>query len=181
MSKPYKQKPGNNPGKKPTAKKIASQHQQESQPILYETVAEMNDAATQLLTAWPMLEKLSASATLKQFFSLCHQVTNRHIQRLQEINILIKEQPAAKCIAVAAIIATAANFTEDTADDLVTIVSQKLLHYLIASYDGLAMLADAAQLTAITNRLNSTTKELQELDEQLCDIAYTINMSDMAA
>lgn len=183
MYKPYKKNTGNKPGKKPTAKKIATQHQPELQDYFYEELAEINDAAQQLTAAWPALANAAASPLLKNILNGCIAANRLQLERLEKISTLLGREASTKnCAAVKGIIATTAQLPLDAgADNAITIAMQKLLHYLAASYAGLVMLGGSLQRNAAVALLKETLSELTIANTALSNITLSAETNKQAA
>lgn len=183
MYKPYKQMPGNKPQRKPTAKKITAPQNPELHTIFLNEVAEITDAEKQLIAAWPVLSQTTTSPLLKELCNQCIAANSIHLERLQKIiTMLAQQQTTISCSAVTGIIATTNNFSSvDNADDAVTITALKLLHYFIASYQGLLMMANALQLPGVTMLLNETLSELNDTVNKLSHITLAGDSNNLAA
>lgn len=183
MYKPYKKNAGNKPGKKPTAKKIATQQQPELQDYFHEELAEINDAAHQLTGAWPALAKAAASPLIKNLLNGCTAANRLQLERLKTISTLLgRQETTKKCAAVKGIIATTLQLPVDAgADGAVTIAMQKLLHYLAASYAGLVMLGESLQQPASVALLKETLSELTITNTSLSTITSSAETNKLAA
>ena len=182
MYKPYTQKHGENPEKKPTAKKLATQQQQVLQELFWAELAEIRDAVYQLTKAWPLLTAAATSGLLKEFLTECHVTNSIHFERLKKISTVQGSDCSIKnCTAVKSIIGTIQNFSlTDDADTLIEIAAQKLLHYLAACYDGLVMMACTIHPTAAAP-LNEMLTEIKNSNHKLFNISMPADAKNSAA
>ncbi|WP_223559065.1 ferritin-like domain-containing protein [Chryseobacterium lathyri] len=128
------------------------------------------------------LEKMQEAATteeLKDAFEDHQLQTKKHISRLEKVFKLIDETPAKKeCEAIKGIIkegeevikSTEGSMTRDAA---LIIAAQKVEHYEIATYGGLAQLAITMGHDKAADLLEKTLQEEEDTDYNLTEIAET--------
>lgn len=171
------------------AKKASSSMQQESNSMLRDLfVEELRDiywAEKHLVKALPRLEKASSSEELANAFAEHEAVTQEQVSRLEQIFELLGEKARGKkCEAMEGLVKEAESVIEDTEegswtrDVALIIAAQKVEHYEIAAYGGLATLAKTMGKTEIKDLLGQTLDEEKEADELLSQLAETnINQS----
>jgi ferritin-like metal-binding protein YciE len=135
-------------------------------------------AEKHLVKALPKMKKAATSPELQNAFDTHLQQTQEHVTRLEEVFNLLGEKPQAKkCDAMEGLIQEGESVIEDTeagsaTRDVGLIVSaQKVEHYEIAAYGGLAQLAKTLGRDDIKNILGATLSEEKETDELLTGIA----------
>jgi ferritin-like metal-binding protein YciE len=135
-------------------------------------------AEKKLVTALPKMERAASSEELKQTIADHWGVTKKHVTRLEKVFKLLDETARAKkCEAMEGLVKEAEGVVEDTEDgsatrDVAIILSaQKVEHYEIATYGGLATLAETLGLDEINDLLGQTLEEEKEADELLTGIA----------
>ena len=106
------------------------------------------------------------------------QQTQTHVERLEQaFEILGKKAQAKKCDAMAGIIEEGNGIVEETEKGTATrdvgliLAAQKVEHYEIATYGGLAQLATTLGLDDIADLLNQTLEEEKQTDVRLTEIA----------
>ena len=174
--------------KQATAKKAAPKKQNngnassEKDPMLLEFFTEeLKDiywAEKHLTKALPKMAKAATSDELKNAITEHLEQTQTHVQRLEQVFELLDKKPQAKkCDAMEGLTKEADGVVEDTEDGTATrdvaiiIASQKVEHYEIATYGGLAQLATTLELTDIASILEDTLAEEKEADTLLTQIA----------
>ncbi|HEX5155239.1 MAG TPA: ferritin-like domain-containing protein [Parafilimonas sp.] len=135
-------------------------------------------AEKHIVTALPKMKKAATSEQLQQAFEDHLQQTQTHVQRLEEIfELLEKKAQAKKCDAMAGILEEGNGVISETEKGTSTrdvgliISAQKVEHYEIATYGGLAQLATTLGLEDVANILHQTLEEEKQTDELLTQIA----------
>ena len=165
---------------KPTQKQNAGSN--ENEPMLEEFFQEeLKDiywAEKHLTKAIPKMVKAACSEELKNAFTDHLEATKNHVSRLEQVFEMLGKKPQAKkCEAMEGITKEAEGIIEETAEGTSTrdvgliMAAQKVEHYEIATYGGLAQLATTLQLEDIAALLRSTLKEEKEADSLLTSIA----------
>ncbi len=142
-------------------------------------------AEKHLVKTLPKMQKAASSPHLKNAFVDHLDVTKRHVARLEEVfGILGKKPQAKKCDAMEGITKEGESIIEDTdagsstRDVGLILAAQKVEHYEIATYGGLAQLARTLGYTEIASILDTTLEEEKEADNNLTSLAEnTINES----
>ena len=131
-----------------------------------------------LTKALPRMAKAATSPELKKAFEQHLEVTKRQIGRLDKIfEQMGKKAQGKKCEAMQGLIEESEEIIGETKDDTFTrdaaliIAAQKVEHYEIASYGGLAQLAKTMNKKGIANALGTTLSEEKKTDELLTRIA----------
>jgi ferritin-like metal-binding protein YciE len=165
-----------NAGKKGAAKK------QQGGSMLHELfLDQLRDiywAENHLVKALPKMQKAATSSELAEAFEEHLEVTQEHVSRLDQIfEILGEKAQGKKCEAMEGLVKEAETIlteTEEgtsTRDAALIIAAQKVEHYEIASYGGLATLAKTLGESEIKDLLGQTLEEEKETDELLTQLA----------
>jgi ferritin-like metal-binding protein YciE len=181
--------------KKPTAKKGASSSRRSSaaskttsstfankgellEKFLYDSLKDIYWAEKHLTRALPKMKKAATSEELKAAIEEHLEVTQEHISRLEQVfEILGKKAQAKKCEAMEGLTKEAESIIEETEAGTATrdvgiiVAAQKVEHYEIATYGGLAQLAKTMGLDEVHELLGQTLQEEKEADETLTSIA----------
>ena len=131
-----------------------------------------------LTKALPKMAKAATSKELKKAFEQHLEVTKKQIDRLDKIfQQMGKKAQGKKCEAMQGLIEESESIISETKDDTFTrdaaliISAQKVEHYEIAAYGGLAQLAKTMNKKGISNALGTTLNEEKKTDELLTRIA----------
>src|SRR5688500_2349534 len=131
-----------------------------------------------LTKALPRMAKAATSNELKKAFEQHLNVTKKQIERLDKIfQQMGKKAQGKKCEAMQGLIEESEGIIAETKDDTFTrdaaliISAQKVEHYEIAAYGGLAQLAKTMNKKGIANSLGVTLNEEKKTDELLTKIA----------
>ena len=135
-------------------------------------------AEKHLVKTLPKMEKAATAEELKSALRDHLEVTKQHVTRLEEIFELLGHRPQAKkCDAMEGLTKEGESIIEDTEQGTSTrdvgliLAAQKVEHYEIATYGGLAQIAKTLGHEDIYNILDSTLMDEKEADETLTDIA----------
>ena len=156
----------------------------ELEKFFYDSLKDIYWAEKHLTKAIPKMMKAATNEGLIAALEEHLEVTEGHIERLEQIfEILGKKAQAKKCEAMEGLTKEAESIMEETEDGTPTrdvgivIAAQKVEHYEIATYGGLAQLAKTMGLDEVKELLGQTLEEEKEADETLTSIAETeINM-----
>lgn len=142
-------------------------------------------AEKHLTKALPKMQEASTSEELKEAFETHLAQTQDQVKRLEQVFELLGEKAQAKkCDAMDGLLQEAESIIEDTDEGTSTrdvgliLAAQKVEHYEIASYGGLAQLAINLGREDISNLLRETLAEEKETDELLTTIAASGINSD---
>jgi ferritin-like metal-binding protein YciE len=166
--------------KKTTAAKKASAAptKEQNESMLHDLfLDELKDiywAEKHLVKALPKMKKAATSDALATALA----VTQEQVTRLEQVFELLGEKPRGKkCEAMEGLVKEAESVIEDTQEGSSTrdvgliIGAQKIEHYEIASYGGLAQVAKTLGLEEIGNLLGETLEEEKETDQVLTNLA----------
>jgi ferritin-like metal-binding protein YciE len=167
-----------------TAKSTSTRRSKSHDPksaLLNFFVDEIKDiywAEKHLIKALPKMKKAATSPELQEAFEAHLQQTQEHVARLEEVFSMVGEKPQAKkCEAMEGLLEEGEKVIQHTEDgsatrDVGLIVSaQKVEHYEIAAYGGLAQLAKTLGRDDIKEILGTTLSEEKHADELLTEIA----------
>lgn len=174
--------------KKAAPKKSASKSSstQSSGPVsntqldkfFYDALKDIYWAEKHLTKALPKMRKAATSEELKQAIEDHLAQTQEQISRLEQVFELIgKKAQGKKCDAMEGLVKEGESVIEETEDGSATrdvgiiISAQKVEHYEIAAYGGLATLATTMGLDEVAEILATTLEEEKETDELLTQIA----------
>jgi ferritin-like metal-binding protein YciE len=163
---------------KSSASQQSGGNSQMLEKFFYDSLKDVYWAEKHLTKALPKLSKAATSEQLVTALDEHLEVTEEHIARLEQVfELLGKKAQAKKCEAMEGLTKEAESVVEETEDgsstrDVGIIISaQKVEHYEIAAYGGLAQLAKTMGLTEIHDILGQTLQEEKEADENLTSIA----------
>jgi ferritin-like metal-binding protein YciE len=135
-------------------------------------------AEKKLVQTLPKLAKAATSEQLRDAFTNHLEETKEHVSRLEQVFELLGEKPQAKkCDAMEGITEEGASVIEDTEDGTYTrdvalvLAGQKAEHYEIATYGGLAQIAQTLGLDEVVSLLESTLEEEKKADDTLTGLA----------
>jgi ferritin-like metal-binding protein YciE len=146
--------------------------------FFYESLKDIYWAEKHLIKALTKMEKAATNDQLKEAFADHRGQTENHVSRLEDVfDMLGKRAVTKKCEAMQGLIdegETVISETEkgtSTRDVGLIISAQKVEHYEIAAYGGLAQLAETLGYNDIKEKLGETLDEEKETDELLTRIA----------
>ncbi len=145
-------------------------------------------AEKQIAKTLPKMKKAATSPELKQSFEDHKAMTLEQVTRLEEVFGLMEERAKGKkCEAIEGIIKEGEGIIEETEGGTSTrdvgliLAAQKVEHYEIATYGGLAQLANTLGLSEVAKLLGKTLEEEKQADELLTVIAEKHVNYDAAA
>ncbi|MBW8683635.1 YciE/YciF ferroxidase family protein [Chitinophaga rhizophila] len=145
-------------------------------------------AENHITIALPKMIKAAGSPELQTAFQDHLAATATHISRLEQIfTILGKPVRGKKCDAIEGIVLEGESIIADTLPGTATrdvglvFAAQKVEHYEIASYGGLAQLAKTLGLQEVASLLEETLAEEKETDALLTQIAESSINGEAAA
>ncbi len=164
--------------KKTTKKNVTPDNQSALMEFFTDELKDIYWAEKHLVKALPKMKKAATSPELQEAFESHLEQTKTHVERLEEVfEILGKKAQAKKCDAMEGLVKEGESIIEDTEKGTATrdvgliIAAQKVEHYEIATYGGLAQLAKTLGLEEVKNILGTTLDEEKETDELLTEIA----------
>jgi ferritin-like metal-binding protein YciE len=150
----------------------------ELEKFMYDSLKDIYWAEKHLTKAIPKLSKAASNEELISALDGHLEVTEEHIARLEQVFEMLGKKPQAKkCEAMEGLTKEAETVIEETEEGTATrdvgiiMSAQKVEHYEIATYGGLAQLAKTMGLTEVGELLGQTLQEEKEADEELTSIA----------
>ena len=135
-------------------------------------------AEKHLLKAIPKMQKAATAQELRHAFEDHLEVTKTHVERLENAFRRLGEKPVAKkCEAMEGITKEGDSIIEDTKEGTATrdvgliLAAQKVEHYEISTYGGLAQLASTLGLDDVASLLQETLQEEKDADVKLTEVA----------
>ena len=148
------------------------------QELFLEELRDIYWAEKHLVKALPKMQKAASSEELANAFADHLEVTQEQVTRLEKVFELLNEKARGKkCEAMEGLVKEAESVIEDTEEGTSTrdvaliIAAQKVEHYEIATYGGLATLAKTMGITEVKDLLGQTLEEEKETDELLTQLA----------
>jgi len=145
-----------------------------------DALKDMYYAEHKLIDALQTMHDAATTEELKDAFEDHQLQTKKHISRLEKVFKLIKETPEQKkCQAMDGLIKEGEEIIKSTEEGSMTrdaaliIAAQKVEHYEIASYGGLAQLAITMGHDDAADLLEKTLQEEEDTDYNLTEIAET--------
>lgn len=185
MAKASKAKPTNGMAKTKSTNGMAKTKTKQpvnAEPALMELfvdgIKDIYWAEKHLTKALPKMKKAASSEELANAIGEHLEATKEHVARLEQVfELLGKKAQGKKCEAMAGLVEEGQGAIEDTEAGTATrdvgliLAAQKVEHYEIATYGGLATLAKVLGLDEIKDLLGQTLDEEKEADELLTSIA----------
>ena len=137
-------------------------------------------AENAIIEALSEMQQAATTDELKEAFEDHQLQTRKHVSRLEKVFKLIDETPEPKeCKAIKGIIEEGQEIIKSTEEGSMTrdaaliIAAQKVEHYEIATYGGLAQLAITMGHDKAADLLETTLQEEEDTDYNLTEIAET--------
>jgi len=171
--------------KKQTASYTPEENNSMLQELFIEELRDIYWAEKHLVKALPKMQKATSSEDLATAFADHLAVTQEQVSRLEQVFDLMGEKARGKkCDAMEGLVKEAESVIEDTEEGTSTrdvaliIAAQKVEHYEIAAYGGLATLAKTLGKNEVKELLGQSLEEEKETDELLTQLAESnINQS----
>jgi ferritin-like metal-binding protein YciE len=135
-------------------------------------------AEKHLVKTLPKMQKAAHSEELQNAFADHLEATKGHVSRLEHVFELVGQKAEAKeCEAMEGITREGETIIDDTEKGTATrdvgliLSAQKVEHYEISTYGGLAQLARTLGFEEVAEVLDTTLKEEKQADELLTSIA----------
>lgn len=135
-------------------------------------------AEKQIAKTLPKMKKAATSDELKSAFESHKTMTEEQVERLEKVFELLGEKAKGKtCEAIEGILKEGEGIIADTDSKTATrdvgliFAAQKVEHYEIATYGGLAQLAETLGLSEVAQLLHTTLEEEKQTDHLLTNIA----------
>jgi len=169
-----------------TAKKTTTESQAvsgaASDSMLYkffvDSLKDIYWAEKHIAKALPKMQKAATSEELQAAFADHLEATKGHVERLEEVFGLLEETARGKkCEAIEGIVEEGKSIIEETEEGTATrdvgliMAAQKVEHYEIATYGGLAQLARTLGQDEAAEILETTLQEEKDTDVLLTEIA----------
>ncbi|MDY0906386.1 ferritin-like domain-containing protein [Pedobacter sp. CFBP9032] len=165
-----------------TEPKLSTKPTKDSSPALQELftdgIRDLYWAENHLVKNLPKMISAATSPALVSAIEAHLEETKTHVSRLEQIFELLGEKAIAKkCDAMEGITKEGEGIVEETEpctatrDVGIILASQKVEHYEIASYGGLAQLATTLGLSDVAEILKQTLAEEKSADVKLSDVA----------
>jgi ferritin-like metal-binding protein YciE len=146
--------------------------------FLKDEIKDIYWAEKHLVKTLPKMQKAATSEELKTAFGDHLETTKQHVSRLEQVFQLLGQKPQAKkCEAMEGITKEGESIIEDTEEGTATrdvgliLAGQKVEHYEISTYGGLAQLARTLSHDDIAEILETTLSEEKEADQLLTSVA----------
>jgi len=157
---------------------VLSQPNTQLEKLFMDTLKDIYWAEKHLTKALPKMQKAATTEELKNAIEDHLAQTEQHVTRLEKVfEMLGKKAQAKKCDAMEGLIKEGESIVEETEEGSMTrdagliIAAQKVEHYEIATYGGLAQLAKTMGHEDIKELLGQTLEEEKGADELLTEIA----------
>jgi len=148
------------------------------QKLFEDSLKDIYWAEKNLTKALPKMQKAATTEELKNAIEEHLAQTENQVARLEQVFELIgKKAQAKKCDAIEGLIKEGESIVEETEEGSMTrdvgiiMAAQKIEHYEIATYGGLAQIATTMGLDEAADLLNETLDEEKETDQLLTEIA----------
>jgi ferritin-like metal-binding protein YciE len=147
------------------------------QKLLTHELSDLYDAEQQIVKALPKLIQSASSRELQQALKQHLTVTERQVERLDQIfEALGEEREQKRCKGMAGLIAEGEDvikedFEESTQDAGIIGAAQRVEHYEIAAYGTARTLAQTLGNNEVAELLEETLEEEKEADQRLTQIA----------
>jgi ferritin-like metal-binding protein YciE len=159
------------------------QNEMQNSPLHKFFVSALKDvyyAENAIIEALGTMQEAATTDELKEAFEDHQLLTRKHVSRLEKVFKLINEMPEKKeCKAIKGIIEEGEEIIKSTEEGSMTrdaaliIAAQKVEHYEIATYGGLAQLAITMGHDKAADLLEKTLQEEEDTDYELTEIAET--------
>jgi ferritin-like metal-binding protein YciE len=168
----------NSNGNTKTATANTQQTNSQLQKLFEDSLKDIYWAEKNLTKALPKMQKAATTEELKNAIEEHLAQTENQVKRLEQVFELIgKKAQAKKCDAMEGLIKEGESIVEETEEGSMTrdggiiMAAQKVEHYEIATYGGLAQIATTMGLEEAADLLNETLDEEKEADQLLTEIA----------
>jgi len=148
------------------------------QELFVDEIKDIYWAEKHLVKTLPKMQKAASSQELMNAFEEHLAVTKNQVARLEQVFEMLDEKPVGKkCDGMEGITKEGEKVIEDTEEGSSTrdvgliMAAQKVEHYEIATYGGLAQLATTLGLDDISALMEETLAEEKEADVLLTEIA----------
>jgi ferritin-like metal-binding protein YciE len=161
-----------------TKKSVGTEKDSMLEDFFLDEIKDIYWAEKHLVKTLPKMVKAATTAELKEAFTNHLQETKTHVERLEHVFEILEAKPQAKiCEAMEGITKEGESIIEETETGSSTrdvgliLAGQKVEHYEISTYGGLAQLARNLGNDAIAELLETTLEEEKKADRLLTNIA----------
>jgi ferritin-like metal-binding protein YciE len=157
------------------------------QKLLTHELSDLYDAEQQIVKALPKLIQNASSSELQEALQEHLAVTQKQIERLDEVfSALGEKREQKKCKGMAGLIAEgedliSEDFEESTQDAGIIGAAQRVEHYEIAAYGTARTLAQTLGNSEVADLLEESLEEEKEADERLTQIAESAVNAEAAS
>jgi ferritin-like metal-binding protein YciE len=162
----------------PGSKTSGSTPNSELQKFFVDSIKDIYWAEKHLVKTLPKMEKATSSEELKTAINNHLSETKGHVTRLEQVFELLGEKAQGKkCDAMEGLTKEGESIIEETGEGTATrdvgiiMAAQKVEHYEIATYGGLAQLATTLGHDEISDILSQTLEEEKAADQKLTEVA----------
>lgn len=155
--------------------------------LFLDQLKDMYWAENHIVESLPKMEQAATSKELKEAFNEHLEVSKTHVKRLEQTFESLDEKAEGKvCPAIKGLVKEGEEIIAETEGDTMVrdaaliIAAQKIEHYEIASYGGLATLAKQMKHTKAAELLGDTLGEEKETDKTLTSIAESFVNAEAA-
>jgi len=168
----------NSNGNTKNAKAKTQETNSQLQKFFEDSLKDIYWAEKNLTKALPKMQKAATTEELKNAIEEHLAQTENQVARLEKVFELIgKKAQAKKCDAMEGLIKEGESIVEETEEGSMTrdvgiiMAAQKIEHYEIATYGGLAQIATTMGFDEASDLLHETLDEEKETDQLLSEIA----------
>jgi ferritin-like metal-binding protein YciE len=150
--------------------------------LLIHELKDLYSAETQLVKALPKMAKAAHDERLKTGFQKHLEQTKEQVARLEQVAQILDFSPKGKkCLAMEGLVAEGSETIDEDAspsvkDAALICAAQKIEHYEIAGYGTLREFAEILGYDEVRALLEATLEEESATDEELTEIASSINI-----
>ena len=150
--------------------------------LYVEELRDIYDAESQLVKALPEMAEAATSDELRSGFEEHLEQTKEHVRRLEQIfNGLGEKAKGKKCKGMQGLVAEGneaieEDFEGEVKDAALISAAQRVEHYEIAAYGTVRTYAELLGEQNAVSLLEKTLQEEKETDEQLTELAESINV-----
>ncbi len=150
---------------------------QDIKDLLEMELQDTYSAENQILEALPQMEKAASTQSLKRAFQEHRQVTERQVQRLEEVCKMLGIEPEGEsCEAMEGLVEEGEQIIDEldegpVRDAALIAAAQKVEHYEIAAYGTLCAMLKAMGEGKAADLMAQTLKEEKDTDELLTGLA----------
>jgi ferritin-like metal-binding protein YciE len=148
--------------------------------LFLDSIRDLYDAEKQITKALPKMSKAATSDELKAAFEEHLKVTQRQVERLEQIFSQLDEKPGGKkCAAMQGLIEEGEEIIKDGEPSAVRDAgligaAQKVEHYEMAGYGTARTFAQLLGHTEAAQLLDETLSEEKETDQRLTELAESV-------